>query len=238
MSGWPAELVKRYARGRELSGVDRAAVKALFPSAGDTVLELGCGPGTAAAWGVRTWPKPLRLILTDVSGDFLPLAIEATAEYGEAFACAADPAAVPLRSGTVDRVLTMATLHHMSDGGLRQAFEEIARVICAKGRFVLVEDWAFEEPGDFETLAAKIRSFAGHRENHKSVTEWISLAASAGLGLESQQWVPRPFRLPERGAEGNDQLEDLLRKARTVPQSRRSVRMWMGVFRPRREVRG
>lgn len=229
MTGWSREQVAEYTGGRSLSEVDVAAAEELAPHNATRLLELGCGPGTVAAHILRSHSKPEALFLSDISPAFLPEARRATALEGDALVLAADPAGLPLAAGAVDRVLAMATLHHMTDGGIACALGEAARVLIPGGRLVLVEDWAFEDERGFESLARRIRAIAGHRENHKTAEEWLGLAGSAGLRPLRQRWVPRPFRLPEDGG-GSRELSRLLERARRWPESRRTVRMWIAVL--------
>lgn len=112
----------------------RLAEKLSGLQAGDTVVDIGCGPGTAirraarlgtSVIGVDPAPVMLRVarLLTGSSGTvrYLPGAAEA----------------LPLPDGSVSVVWTIASVHHWAD--LQAALGEARRVLGPNGRLVAIE---------------------------------------------------------------------------------------------------
>ncbi|MEF8789947.1 MAG: class I SAM-dependent methyltransferase [Haloarculaceae archaeon] len=105
-------------------------------------LDVGCGNGRHA--GPLT-ERVDRVLGVDASVELLALARERAAERGFADAfdpVAGDAAGLPVRSGTVDLAVYVATLHHLPTRSLRrESLSELGRVL-APGGAALVSAWS------------------------------------------------------------------------------------------------
>jgi SAM-dependent methyltransferase len=118
-------LLEAYRRGRDLLRLEP----------GDTVLDVGCGPGTFTAWlAARVAPDGLALGL-DVSVAMLDIAARGSAAPNLVFGRCGG-AGLPLRDATVDAVACMATLQLLPDP--MAELDEIARVTRPGGRVVVL----------------------------------------------------------------------------------------------------
>jgi len=105
-----------------------------------TALDLGCGNGRHAE---LLADRAGRVLALDISTASLGTARERAAEQGyELELVAADAAGLPLRAGSVDLAVYVATLHHLPSRELRLAsLDELARVLAPGGR-ALVSAWS------------------------------------------------------------------------------------------------
>lgn len=133
-------------------------------------LDLGCGNGRHAELLAR---RVERTLCADASRELLGIARERLGTgtdpaggnggandpaHGSAAVdyLQVDAAAIPLRSGSVDLALYVATLHHLPGRGRRiRSLDELARVLAAGGR-ALVSAWAtthdrFDRESGFDT---------------------------------------------------------------------------------------
>ena len=183
MRGWSREKAAAYASGRKHSRADET-VAALIRIE-KRILELGCGPAVAAR---RIHPE--LMVCTDVTEAFLPVArVNAPAST----VLCADATAIPFKNGSFDTVLAMAVLHHLEPDDLRSTLEESIRVLVPRGRFMLLEDWAFTDPSPFEQRALEVRFRNGNNEFHRSFSEWDRVFQDSGFMVLERRWPHRPF---------------------------------------------
>jgi len=130
VSGWLAGLTMTVGRG----AVARLAADMVDVGRGDRVVDVGCGPGTAAREATRRGaavtgvdPAPVMLTLARLlTGPATSAAwIKGTAE------------ALPLVDGTATVLWSLSTVHHWADvhAGLAEAF----RVLSPRGRLLAIE---------------------------------------------------------------------------------------------------
>ena len=116
------------------SGLARLAADLASVNPSDRVVDVGCGPGTAAreaarrgarVWGVDPAPVMLNLARRCTTRDAGITWLEGAAE------------ALPLPDGAATVLWSIATVHHWPDleGGLAEAF----RVLAADGRLLAIE---------------------------------------------------------------------------------------------------
>lgn len=113
------------------AGIRRAALRALEPRPGATVVDLACGTGLSFA-GLERRVRPGRLVGADRSGEMLAVARGRAPGAAVLARCAAE--ALPLPDGSVD--LVFCCLAHdvvASDAAMREA----VRVLKPGGRLVL-----------------------------------------------------------------------------------------------------
>lgn len=102
------------------------------------VLEVGCGNG-------KNLDLPKRRDLCLMGCDFTPEFCNITSEKG--LECTtANVLALPYRSASVDYLLCIAVIHHLSTEERRvESIREMLRVLRPKGR-LLLQVWALEQP--------------------------------------------------------------------------------------------
>jgi len=139
---------------------------AQLPS-GARVLEVGAGPGLLGAFARERRPD-LRWIGSDLHA----------ATWN---ALAADAMRLPFRTGSVDVVLGLDVLHHLSRPGAFLA--EAARVLSNGGRLNLVEPWV--------TLVSwPVYRFLHHEDCALRVDAWQPFAADLKDSFEGNAAVP------------------------------------------------
>lgn len=174
-----------YCRSRRRSEVDDAVIE-LLPGEG-RVLEVGCGPGMLLQGAGR-----ILLVETDRSRHMLAIARCRGAGCG-VFACC-DAAHLPFMDGVFRTVTAMAVLHHLDDSSLGSALLDLARVTRQGGTILIAEDWAFEDPDEFEAWARRLRfSSVGDCEYHRTAGDWNDRVEAAGFSVRKILWPRRPF---------------------------------------------
>lgn len=130
----------RLAATRIARSYKRSALEALAIRPGDTVADLGCGPGTdlAALAGAAT---PTGTVLgVDHSPEMATRARERAAELPATHVHLADLHALPYGTATIHRAHTDRVLQHVADPA--RALAEAHRVLRPGGRLVMAEpDW-------------------------------------------------------------------------------------------------
>jgi SAM-dependent methyltransferase len=149
------------------------------------------------------------------------MGVLAGAGVANAMLVQADATALPIASASVDVVTSRLAAHHFADAA--GAFREIARILRPAGLFVLVDNFAPNEPeldrfiNELETLRDP-----SHVRNH-TVAGWLELLERAGLRttvdsdaavtkLTTENWLERSQTAPDRA-------EEVRRRLRTAPPS-------------------
>jgi len=177
-------------------GAYKAYVRtALDLSAGLTVVDLGCGPGTdliAMAEGVGSNG---RVIGVDFDERMVLVARDAVADRQNIEVLHAAAQQLPFVAGSLDRVRTDRALQHMSEP--EQVLAEIARVLVPGGLLVVAEpDWSALQidGGDPATSEAFVRFTCERIVRNATIGRDISeLAATLGFELESQRVFVEPI---------------------------------------------
>ena len=147
-------------------GDARLAVRLSGMGAGDTVVDVGCGPGVAVRYAARlgatvTGIDPAPVMLRVARFCTRPAAkvryIEGTAE------------AIPLPEGSASIIWSIATVHHWSniEAGLR----EVRRVLIPGGRMVAME----RKAGD------GARGYASHGWTDEQATAFMNRCREQGF---------------------------------------------------------
>src|SRR5256712_12001179 len=134
----------------------------------------------------------------------------AAAGVANAILVQADATALPIGSGSTDVVSSRLAAHHFANAA--SAFREIGRILRSGGLFVLVDNFAPDDPAldafinELETLRDP-----SHVRNH-NVRGWRELIERAGLRttvdsdtlvtkLTTENWLERSQTPPDRAEE-------------------------------------
>lgn len=103
-------------------------------AAGETLADIGCGPGAAARRAAR---RNVRVVAVDPAPVMLRVARLVTRRSDRVQFAAGRAEALPLAGASVSVAWSIASVHHWADvdAGLR----EVARVLVPGGRFVAIE---------------------------------------------------------------------------------------------------
>ncbi|TDC64008.1 methyltransferase domain-containing protein [Streptomyces hainanensis] len=153
----------RLAATDEVGDYRRRALAALRLAPGHTVLDLGCGPGTAFDALARRVTPGGRVIGIDHDPRMVREARRRAAGAAGIEALAADVHRLPLPDRSMDRARTDRVLQHVADP--RQALAEARRVLRPGGLLVAAEpDWetlAIDHP-DVDIARAYTRHLVDH----------------------------------------------------------------------------
>jgi SAM-dependent methyltransferase len=202
-----------HARGADLDRIVALATE----HGGDRVVDVGTGVGHTLR---RVAPRFRNAVGVDATREMLAagMGVLAGAGVANALLVQADATALPIASGSVDVVTSRLAAHHFADAA--GAFREIARILRPAGLFVLVDNYAPDEPeldrfiNELETLRDP-----SHVRNH-TVAGWRHLLERAGLRttvdsdaavtkLTTQDWL-------ERSQTPADRAEEVRRRLRTA----------------------
>ena len=112
----------------------------LQPRAGNRILDVGCGTGTAEVSLGTLGLSQVKLFGIDRLHDRLRQAAEATAAHNiPAGLAAADACRLPFADAVFDSTFCVAVLQHVKDKDLESAVAEFARVTRPGGRVLVVE---------------------------------------------------------------------------------------------------
>lgn len=206
-----------YILNRKWSAADDRVLELLCPMDGDSLLEIGIGPGTTAAEIVKAYPG-ITYVGVDLARGFLRSAREKLPDSIPLILASA--ASLPVKDECFHHILEMNVIHHFPKSIIRGIVEKIAAILVPGGQYISVEDWAATPKNERERLAYSIRKRLYHTstgmEYHPTEREWRTMFKNAGLSVERAERVERPLDL-ERFGELNDPaiIEDL-RKLRRL----------------------
>ncbi len=183
-AGWYA-VVDRLSRS-----LRHQAVAALDLRAGETVLDLGCGPGGSLARLAAGVAPGGRVVALDHSAAMVHRARNRVRRQGLAVEVVqGDAARLPLRPGSVDAAFASLSLSAMPAAA--RAVRAVANTLVADGRFVVLDgavpDWPLA--GVVERLYARIANWQDHdarglvEERFPDVTQVATFDAGAGFLL-------------------------------------------------------
>jgi len=147
--------------------------------AADRVVDLGCGPGTAARRAARTGAQVTGV---DPSGEMLRIARAVTpARAGVSWLCSgAEHLPMPDASATV--LWTVASVHHWSD--VRAGLAEAYRVLQPGGRLLAIE----------RLVRSGASGLASHGWTTRQVESFAEMCRDAGFTDVSTEEKPRGRR--------------------------------------------
>jgi SAM-dependent methyltransferase len=194
-----------HASGEDLDRIVALAIE----HGGERVVDVGTGVGHTLR---RLAPNFQGAVGVDATREMLEagLGVLAGAGVANAMLVQANATSLPIASQSADVVTSRLAAHHFADAA--GAFREIARILRAGGLFVLVDNYAPDEPGldrfinELETLRDP-----SHVRNH-TVEGWRRLLESAALRttidsdtavtkLTIENWLERSQTPPDRAEE-------------------------------------
>ena len=190
------------------------------PASGERALDLGCGVGHTLR---RIAPMVAFAVGADATMEMMQAGRTSVVSASNAAFVQSDATALPFADASFDLAACRLAAHHFSDPA--SAFREVARVLRSGGRFVLVDNYAPDDPAldafinELETLRD-----ASHVRNH-TVAGWGALLEDAGLRtsvesdlmttkITTEGWLERSQTPPDRAAEVRRRLRDAPAAAR------------------------
>ena len=201
-----------HARGEDLDRIVTLARE----HGGDRIVDVGTGVGHTLR---RVAPHFHQAMGVDATREMLEagLAVLAGAGVTNALLVQADARALPVPSASVDVATSRLAAHHFADAAT--AFAEIGRVLRPGGLFVLVDNYAPDDP-DLDRFINELETLRdpSHVRNH-TISEWCALVESAGMRaavdsdlmvtkLDTESWLSRSRTAPDRAAEVRRRLGD------------------------------
>jgi ubiquinone/menaquinone biosynthesis C-methylase UbiE len=178
------------------TGDARLAVELTGTRAGDRVVDVGCGPGTAARFAARLGAHVTGV---DPSPAMLGLARRLTRGSSEVTYLDGASESLPLPDGSATVVWTVASVHHWQD--VDAALREVRRVLVPGGQFLAMErpaepgakglashGWTDEQAASFADMCRE-HGFAGvqvsrHSTRLRRFVAVRATAPAAGTGAE------------------------------------------------------
>lgn len=184
------------------------------PRAGERALDLGCGVGHTLR---RIAPHVAFAVGADATLEMMQAGRASVVSAPNAVFVQSDAAALPFADGAFDLATCRLAAHHFSD--VASAFREVARALRPGGRFVLVDNYAPDDPAldafinELETLRD-----ASHVRNH-TVDGWRALLEDAGLSasvesdlmttkITTEAWLERSQTPADRATQVQRRLRE------------------------------
>jgi ubiquinone/menaquinone biosynthesis C-methylase UbiE len=167
---------------RWLATLQQAALNTLDPSAGDHILDVGCGTGAAVR---NVAPLVERAVGVDLSPAMVARARELAADLRNVEFREADSEDLPFDDGDFTAVLCTTSFHHYPDPP--RAAGEMARVLAPGGRVVIGDGCSDGLPGLFLDLV--LRTFQPSHVHFNRARELETLLEDAGLGHRTTRWL-------------------------------------------------
>jgi SAM-dependent methyltransferase len=201
-----------HAKGEDLDRIVALATE----HGGERVVDVGTGVGHTLR---RVAPSFRGAVGVDATREMLEAGVGVLASAGvkNAVLVQANATALPIATGSVDVVTSRLAAHHFADGA--GAFREIARILRPGGLFVLVDNFAPNDP-ELQRFINEVETLRdpSHVRNH-TVAGWSELLERAGLRttvdsdalvtkLTIENWLGRSQTSPGRSAEVRRRLRE------------------------------
>lgn len=201
-----------HARGEDLDRVVALAGE----RGGGRLIDVGTGVGHTLR---RLAPGFRAAVGVDATREMLDAGrgVLSSSGVANALLVQADATALPVASGSADVVTSRLAAHHFTDAAA--AFREIARVLRPGGLFVLVDNFAPDDPAlDRFINEVETQRDPSHVRNH-TIAGWRELLERAGLRttvdsdvgvtkLDTESWLARSQTPPDRAAEVRRRLRE------------------------------
>jgi SAM-dependent methyltransferase len=184
------------------------------PRIDERALDLGCGVGHTLR---RIAPLVAFAAGADATFEMMQAGRTSVVTAPNAAFVQSDASALPFADATFDLVTCRLAAHHFHDAA--SAFREVARVLRPGGRFVLVDNYAPDDPA-LDTFINELETLrdASHVRNH-TLAGWRALLEGAGLRasiapdlmttkLTTEAWLERSQTPADRAAEVRRRLRE------------------------------
>jgi len=198
------------------------AVAAPLPS--ERALDVGCGVGHTLR---RIAPLVSFAAGADATFEMMQAGRDSVVTAPNAAFAQSDASALPFADASFDLATCRLAAHHFTD--VAAAFLDVRRVLRPGGRFVLVDNYAPDDPAldRFINEVEQLRD-ASHVRNH-SIAGWRQLLEDAGLRtsvesdlmttkITTEGWLERSQTPADRAAEVRRRLRDAPAAARDAFQ--------------------
>jgi len=184
------------------------------PRAGERALDVGCGVGHTLR---RIAPLVAFAVGADATLEMMQAGRDSVVTAPNAAFAQTDASTLPFADASFDLATCRLAAHHFT--AVAAAFRDVRRVLRPGGRFVLVDNYAPDDPAldTFINELEKLRD-ASHVRNH-TIAGWRELLEDAGLrtSIESdlmttkittEGWLERSQTPADRAAEVRRRLRD------------------------------
>ena len=149
-------------------GQNKAALDLLAPRPGDSVIELGCGPGMGVRAALKRVGREGFVAGVDQSATAAHYATHVAHRAvlsGRAVIMRAEAADLPFRDSMFDRAFAVNSFQFWPDPA--RALREIARVLAPGGRLVITQ--RASQPRQTDQFRRRRRRHGSHRPSHRAV---------------------------------------------------------------------
>jgi arsenite methyltransferase len=180
-----ARLVDNAYRGSDFTKRRMANFDALAPATGETILDIGCGPGFFTSELARVVGERGRVIGVDPSADMRETASRRCHEQPNVRIVEGTANALPVPDGSVDGAVAVQVLEYVVD--LPGALAEARRALRPQGRLVVGDMhwdsliWFSDEP---ERMARMVEAWDQHLAERRVPALLGPLLRQAGLVVE------------------------------------------------------
>lgn len=177
-----SKLLEQAYQGGDITRRRRMAFDALHLSAGDSVVDIGCGNGLLTQDIARAIGPSGAVLGVDPSAEMRALAAARCAAYPSAQIVESVATRLPLPDANADKAVAAQVLEYLPD--IPAAIREAHRVLRVGGRFVAVDtgggtlDWFSEDPARMQRVQA---AWAHHYTEDRVAARWSNLAQDAGF---------------------------------------------------------
>lgn len=194
------------------------------PRTSERALDLGCGVGHTLR---RIAPLVAFAVGADATFEMMQAGRTSVVSAPNAAFVQSDATALPFADATFDVATCRLAAHHFTDAA--SSFREVARVLRPGGRFVLVDNYAPDDPA-LDTYINELETLrdASHVRNH-TIAGWRALLEDAGLRagadpdlmttkITTEGWLERSQTPADRASEVRRRLRNASSQAREAFQ--------------------
>ncbi len=188
----------------------RRTLEALRLQPGESILDIGCGPGYLTLELARQATHNGRVIGIDTSQPMLEVATARCEEFGNTSFHLADATSLPFEDASLDAVAVVQVYLFVPD--LTRAFAELARVLKPGGRAVIVDtDWdsLVWHSSDAARMDHHIALWKKRYVDATVARRFPGLIGRAGLTIEHADAIPIVELSPDEATYSGSQLPEV-----------------------------